>query len=169
MKWYEKTALNVIIPFGFRNLAESMVDNHLKPKVSPVRGSIIYCELALGHAEHSGVYVGNGRVVHLDGSGRIENVSCKEFMQRLGGWNTARSIYVSCNEDNEAVGSYGVAYRALAMVGSNRNYQFIGDNCHRFTSDCINHQSDTNENFLWMLKLSAQKALGADRWLVMKN
>ena len=48
--------------------------------ISPRIGSILYTGMAYGVAEHSGVYVGNGEVVELQGDGGIRKVSVQEFM-----------------------------------------------------------------------------------------
>ncbi len=47
--------------FVVGNLSKSLIQNLFWKTNSPVRGSIVYCDLAFGYAEHSGVYVGNGR------------------------------------------------------------------------------------------------------------
>ena len=80
-------------------------------KVTPVPGSVVYCQIIAGVADHSGIYIGNNRIVHLNGSGDIEVVSPKEFLNRMGGFNTAFNIYVS-SKNGKAVGSNLVAKRA---------------------------------------------------------
>ncbi|HNW16697.1 MAG TPA: hypothetical protein PKM15_08340, partial [bacterium] len=69
------------------NLGKSFVDNVLRDCVYPVKGSVVYCDLAFGSAEHSGIYIGNNEIVHLDGSGNVEIVDPKEFLNRLDGFN----------------------------------------------------------------------------------
>lgn len=146
------------------NLTQSAVDNVFRDKVKPVKGSIIYCDLAM-LAEHSGVYLGGGKIAHLDGSGRVEIVTTKTFLKRLGGWNPAMSIYVSCDEDG-AVGSEAIAQRARAAVGMYRDYNLLLDNCHQFASGCISGKFENSNNFLWMLKDTAEKAMNANTWRV---
>ena len=146
------------------NLGQSFVDNVLRDKVIPVKGSIIYCELALA-AEHSGIYLGKGKIAHLDGSGAIRVVSTKTFLNRLGGWNNAISIYVSCN-DNVAVGSENIAKRARAAAGRKREYNLILDNCHQFSSGCVTGNFENSDNFLWMLKDTAMKSINVTTWRV---
>ena len=60
---------------GLLGLVESFIDNEIRDTVYPVMGSVVYCDLAFGHAEHSGIYIGNDQIVHLDGSGDIEIVT----------------------------------------------------------------------------------------------
>ena len=147
------------------NVLESFVDNVFRDMVEPKIGSIVYCELALGQAEHSGVYIGDNQIVHLDGSGFIEIVSPNKFMNRLDGWNTAISIYVSCRDSN-AVGSEVIAKRAKEKVGSIRDYSLILDNCHQFTAGCITGDFENTDNFLWMLKDTVKSKMSANTWRV---
>ena len=49
-------------------------------KVMPKKGSVLYCDLSFGIAEHSGIYVGDNRIVHLNGKGEIEAVSPAAFL-----------------------------------------------------------------------------------------
>jgi hypothetical protein len=140
----------------------SFIDNVFKEKVTPVRGSIVCCDLgdpltkaALLAAEvleraatkrssgrfsldHSGVYVGNGEIVHRDGGGYLASVSPKEFIERLDGWNAAISIYVSCRGE-KPVGSAVVARRALAALRDPRHkgYNLLIKNCHQFCQYCL--------------------------------
>ncbi|OTG38592.1 hypothetical protein B7G60_15025, partial [Staphylococcus aureus] len=64
--------------------------------------AVVYCDLTLGNgiAEHTGIYIGNNEIVHLNRHGFIEAVSPKEF---LAAWTTGFNIYVSCQGDS-AVG-----------------------------------------------------------------
>lgn len=139
-------------------------ENYVRSKVKPVVGSVVYCDLALV-AEHSGIYVGKGKIAHLDGSGKIELVTARQFLKRLGGFNPAMSIYVSCNEGG-AVGSARVGRLARAMAGGERSYNVILDNCHQFTSGCLTGTFDNADNFLMLLKHTAEKELNATEWKV---
>ena len=148
------------------NLTESFVDNVLKERVKPVVGSVIYCELVFDTASHTGIYVGNNTIVHLDGSGDIEKVSPKVFLDRLDGFNSAISIYVSCKENNP-VGNQAIANRALDVVGKKLDYNLAMNNCHKFTSNCITGDFESNGIFLLQdVKRLASEELEADNWLV---
>ena len=142
--------------------AKRLIDKHLRDKVKPRVGSVVYCDLAV-FAEHSGIYVGKGRIAHLDGSGRIEIVTARQFLKRLGGLNPADSIYVSC-DDEGAIKASKVAKRAREMEGGERPYNVILDNCHQFTSGCLTGDFENADNFLWMLKHTAEQKLGATTW-----
>ena len=85
--------LGKLIRSPIHNFVESLIDNVFRDKVSsPAIGSMVYCDLIT--AEHSGIYIGKGKIVHLDGEGIIEAVSPDLFLERLDGLNTAISIYV---------------------------------------------------------------------------
>lgn len=140
------------------NLLEGLVDA-CRDSVHPRVGSVVYCDLAFGYMEHTGIYVGENRIVHLKGDGIIEVTGPKGFLE--GG--TGVSIYVSCN-DEYAVGSERVAQRALSMVGSARRYNFILDNCHQFTAGCLSGNFENSNNFLWMVKDESKIILGSNTW-----
>lgn len=146
-------------------IMESFIDNVLREKVAPEIGSIVYCDLCFNTVEHSGVYVGDNTIVHLDGSGIVEAVSPQEFLARLNGFNTAMSIYVSCL-DNKAVGDEEIAKRAKKQVGAKRNYKLLDDNCHQFTSGCITGNFDNNHNLFGSLKSRVEKYLGCNSFRV---
>lgn len=140
------------------NMAESIVDG-CRDRVQPSPGSVVYCDLAFGYMDHSGIYIGNGQIVHLSGRGNIEIVSPRQFID--GG--TACNIYVSCHE-TWSVGSEAVAQRAKNMVGRSRDYNFILDNCHQFSAGCLNGNFGNSLNFLWMLKDESKKHMGSNCW-----
>lgn len=166
----EDGPLKVPSPFRFKspveNLVESFVDNVIRDKVSaPSIGSVVYCDLVAGQAEHSGIYVGNNHIVHLNGDGSIERVTPKQFMDRLGGLNTAISIYVSC-KNGSPVGSRDAAKLAESMIGRQRDYSLIFDNCHQFTAGCLTGSFENACNFFTFLKDEVRNKIGADEWRV---
>lgn len=124
----------------------SIIDNYLRKDVVPVPGSMLYCDLAAGYIEHSGIYVGGGEkcIVELTndrGESRITLVTPKEFIS--GG--IGRSIYVSCI-DNDASGSEAIAETAMNMVGRDLGrYNLLTNNCHMFTDYCLRCGQKANE------------------------
>ena len=128
-------------------------------KVTPQKGSVLYCDLTGSFLEHSGIYVGDNRIVHLNGKGEIEVVSPAAFLSPFA----LQDIYVSCME-NSAVGSERVANHALSMVGKKRNYNFVMNNCHQFTTGCLTEDFENSSNLLTFLKMQAKDTLGADTW-----
>jgi hypothetical protein len=159
-----KTTLitGMVLAAAGKSLAESIIDNTVLKKVTPVPGSVVYCDLALC-LEHSGIYLGHGKIAHLDGSGAIESVSPEQFLGRLGGANPARTIYISCHNDLP-VGSRQAAQRAHAMVGMQKGYDLVSDNCHQFVSGCLTGDFKNADKFFWMVRNTARKAIGATKW-----
>ena len=60
-------------------LATSPVITKARTNLEPGVGAPIYCDLGFNTVEHSGIYVGNNEVVHLNGNGQIEKVSLDGF------------------------------------------------------------------------------------------
>ena len=146
--------------FGDLHLLRSKLYYRLKPKV----GSIVYCGLAANQFEHSGIYIGDNKIAHLDGSGKIEAVTPQVFLNRLNGFNSAKNIYISCKDD-VSVGSRSVVTRARNKVGQKIKYCFITNNCHMFTSGCLTGEFDNNDAFFWLLNETTQRVLGTNQWL----
>lgn len=151
-----------VSPVG--KFVDSFVDNVLREKVSRLRvGSVLWCDV---HAvEHSGIYIGNKLIAHLNGDGRIEAVSPYEFMNRLGGFNTAMSVYVACS-GGKAVGSKTVAENARGLLGWNRDYKFYWDNCHRFTAYCLTGDYSQKTITFMQLQDLTWDVLNANCWRV---
>ena len=147
------------LPFvPLANILEGVIDT-CRESVVPRVGSVVYCDLAFGFAEHSGVYIGNKEIVHLNGNGRVEVVSPREFMNST----TAANIYVSC-EGRYVSSEKHIADTAKMMLGSYRNYNFILDNCHQFTAGCITGDFENSCSFMWFLKDEAKKHMDANTW-----
>lgn len=137
-------------------------DAHFVPTIDgPCVGSVVYCEIAFGRLEHSGIYVGRGKIVSLSSDGEIVKEGPLNF---LDGITAGDTIYVSCN-GSSPVGDPHVAKRARDLVGDHRNYNVLLDNCHQFTSECLTGSGQNGDLALWMLKDTAKSVLGANNWL----
>lgn len=112
------------------SLATSFIDNVFRDRVIPKRGSIVHCSLF--GVEHTGIYIGNGKIVDLDGNGNIEIRTPKQFIDGT----SAISIYVACKNSNPLYKEI-IAERAEKMIGRTRDYHLTLDNCHRFTNYCL--------------------------------
>ncbi len=139
---------------------EGVIDS-FRDAVQPQRGSVLYTDLLFGTMEHSGIYIGDNKIVELNSHGEISVVTPQEFIS--GG--TGINIYVSCLH-TEAVGSEPIAQRAEQMVGTKKDYHLVVDNCHIFSSGCITGDFDNNETFLWMLQQNAKEYLNANTWRI---
>jgi len=146
------------------NFAEYIIDNAIRDTVDePAIGSVVYCELMGGLAEHSGIYVGDNTIVHLNGDGWVEAVTPEEFIDRLDGFNTAMSIYTSC-VDTIAVGSEQVAKHAMQRLGEFNDYNLLSNNCHQFTASCLDGDLDNICNLMGSLKWKTWIHLDSDTW-----
>ena len=150
---------------------------------TPVPGSILFCELDVGYAEHSGIYVGGGdkciiELANIDGSCMIKRVTPEEFVN--GGLGS--TIYISCHH-NTAVGREYIASTAETMVGKCLgDYSFAKNNCHMFTDYCICSSNIEQGPLNWEkllkslknhemkmtldhVKKRAREIMNADQWL----
>ena len=132
-------------------------------KGEPCPGTPVYCKLAVV-AEHTGIYVGDGKIVHLNGDGEIEIVSPREFVSRLDGLNPAVSIYFAAGAEGKALGKRSVANRARSMVGGRRNYDLFFDNCHQFTCGCLSGDFENLCKLFPMVEMEIMKELGFFHW-----
>ncbi|MCQ2380454.1 MAG: lecithin retinol acyltransferase family protein [Victivallaceae bacterium] len=113
-------------------------------------GAIVYCDLAVV-AEHTGIYVGGGKIVHLNGNGRIEKVNEEEFRGRLDGANP--SFTVCCaTYAGKLLCDRAIAERAKSAVGGRRDYNVVLDNCHQFTWGCISGDFDSGCTLFCLLE-----------------
>ena len=141
-------------------LAQSLSSNLFRKTSRPVRGSLVYCDLVFGYAEHSGIYIGNDKIVHKTGKGKVEIVSSRQFIDNT----TAISIYVSCDSNGQAIGGEDIALVAEAEVGSISQYKLLGENCHQFCSYCLTGNFYNQTSLLLPLKREAYDYLGATHW-----
>ncbi|MGO3344162.1 MAG: lecithin retinol acyltransferase family protein [Marinomonas sp.] len=142
------------------NLAKSLTDNLFYKTNGPVRGSILYCDLAFGAAEHSGIYIGNNQVVHKNGQGLVEPVSVNQFKNTI----SAITIYISCDSNGEPVGHEHIANNAEKMIGHFSTYSLLNNNCHQFCSYCITGDLTSTTFALRQLKKDAKLFLDSSQW-----
>ncbi|MBT0080860.1 lecithin retinol acyltransferase family protein [Vibrio alginolyticus] len=153
---------NAIGSFVIGSLSKSLIQNLFWKANHPVRGSIVYCDLAFGYAEHSGVYVGDDRIIHRNGKGLIEAVSIHQFLADT----SAISIYISCNAQGSAVGSESCAQIAEGMLGVQTDYSLLNENCHQFCSYCLDGEIFSSTFTLTQLKRDARAHIQASQWRV---
>lgn len=173
--------LAAALRFGLKPL-KYFIDNTFRDKVTPVEGSVLYCDLWVA-AEHSGIYVGNGQISNIVVDGVAESTVQRSDARDFTSKSTlGNKIYVSCN-DSGAVGNTHVAGGADSAVGQRSFYGLVFKNCHAFSTRCVNlaHDAAVEEGFVdWVinkitpeetweptiraLKETAEKKLGANKW-----
>lgn len=176
--------LAAALRFGLKPL-KYFIDNTFRDKVTPVEGSVLYCDLWAA-VEHSGIYVGNGQISNIVVDGVAESTVQRSDARDFTSKSTlGNKIYVSCN-DSGAVGNTHVAGGADSAVGQRSFYGLVFKNCHAFSTRCVNlahfanHAAveeglvdwvinkitpeETWEPTIRALKETAEKKLGANKW-----
>lgn len=140
-----------------RKQQETLIEENYEPPP----GTVVYCEL--GPAEHSGIYVGGGKIVQLNAKGNIVSVGLSTFTDSPATIDDTilvphdgSTVVSEAWKYGSAVASSYVADNARDRVGKAREYNLILDNCHQFCSGCITKKYDNGDKFLWMLKLTVQ-------------
>ncbi|MGL5192312.1 MAG: lecithin retinol acyltransferase family protein [Chroococcales cyanobacterium] len=163
--WSDLNNFAKVIP-GYPKL-EGLVDSKRDP-TQPICGSIVYCNLKLGPStfEHSGIYIGNGKIVELQGKkhgGGIVAVDRYGFIEGIS--DSQRIIWVACyGEGSKPIGDKLVAQRAEAEVGNTKTYHLLRNNCHRFTSGCITGNFNNNDTLFVKLRDTVRHKWGNHTW-----
>jgi uncharacterized protein with von Willebrand factor type A (vWA) domain len=158
------------------------IDSTFRDKVTPVPGSVVYCDLLLA-VEHSGIHVQGGKISNIVVDGFAESTVClSDAWDFTTESQWGRKIYVSCDSDGP-VGHDAVAQRAASHLGERAFYGLVVKNCHQFSTKCVNQlkgtrRDDTSlldqalsmlpdetwEPTMAALKEAAKKKLGATKW-----
>lgn len=120
----------VLVPL--RHVEATTIYRHIEP------GCIVHCKLA-GALDHTGVYIGNNRIIHRDGDGFLAEVSPHEFVKRLDDRFGVRSIGVVCDARGIPLTRAIVAQRAkdaLRISKLRNGYHLLCNNCHQFCAYC---------------------------------
>lgn len=168
---------NTFSKIGFKGI-KKWVDNNFREKVTPIKGSVLYCNL-LGAVEHSGIYIGNNEISNIIvdkfAEGTVKRVTPQNFTDKSFG---DKQIYVSCNKSG-AVGNIDVSNGAKNHIGEKSFYGLVFSNCHAFSKKCVeyskeNHtlktfferkdKEETIELTIRALKKASRKKLGATKW-----
>ncbi len=136
-----------------------IIKNEFCDIVNPEIGSVVKtdlrCHVRFDHGltdlfpDHTGIYVGDDKIVELSGDGEIRVVSCQHFMKGDRGFTNMRDsycIYAACSKNDAgdcyALASPDIAERALASVGKKKDYNLFTNNCHKFVEYCITGHND---------------------------
>ncbi len=97
-------------------------------------GAIVACDLTGGVIDHTGVYVGNGQIVELNGDGLVEKISMNKFLHN-GFLRTGNTIYTpTWNDELLFHPVWGI--EAQKNIGLNTHYDLALNNCHNFVHCC---------------------------------
>lgn len=167
-------------PVGLKAISY-FIDDAFRDKVQPVPGSVLYCDLWVA-VEHSGIYVGDGEISNIVVDGFAESTVMRSDARSFTSKSMlGKKIYVSC-DSNGAVGHPMVAAGADLHVGEKAFYGLVINNCHQFSTKCVNYiEHDVAEPSFFsglfsklfgvhweptigILKDTARKKLGATKW-----
>lgn len=168
---------HLLAKFGIRAL-KFFADTKCRPKVQPIPGSVVYCEL-YGAVEHSGIYIGNGEISNIVVNGlakaKVERSDKRDFMSSS---LLLKEVYVSADKHG-AVGGARSFRHAQGALGEQRIYGYILKNCHSFSKECIEKENikikgwqfptfspDFCEPSIQLLKKEAKVRIGATKWLI---
>lgn len=105
-------------------------------------GSLVVCEIY--HLfEHSGIYLGDGLIVELAGTGLVRAISAARFLQGRSG----HQLLVACDASGQEFANPSVAEEASQQIYSYQPYDLIQNNCHRFCCRCITGRANTVTSF----------------------
>lgn len=139
----------------------------LSQEVFPKRGSIVHCKLT-GGVEHSGIYVGEGKIVELNGDGDIRKVNYNVFLYGDSWVRSGIRVYIACDTKGNVLYDSLIASRAERKAGEKRNYNLILSNCHNFTCECITGCIDNADTFFTFLEETISNKLNngnSIKWL----
>ena len=118
---------------------------------TPRPGTPLIVDL-FGVVEHSGIYLGNGRVAELFGDNLLREVTLKEFVEgEKGEWvRTGKRIYAACGKaSGKLVASEYAAENARAYIRRYRTvkYNLFRNNCHLFSISCLSGKFQNGISF----------------------
>ena len=145
-----KMAKDIVEPSFQRRIARgSMAKSGLEISLAAVRpGAVMLVGLAVV-LEHSGIYLGDGMVAELHGSGAVGRVDLERFRLgadddqiklRMGSW-----VYVACTFAENGFTPLchdEVAAIANDYVGQRVAYNLLVNNCHLFSATCVRRQKE---------------------------
>ena len=99
-------------------------------------GAVVGCEI-FQFFEHTGIYIGDGQIVELAGSGLVRSLSFNRFLADRSG----ADLIFATTPAGEIIGSEIAANRAIEKIYSYQDYDLLRNNCHRFTYSCISGDS----------------------------
>ena len=119
-----------------KNFKRKRAKTLASPEVTPVKGCILKCDLGV-LLEHTGLYIGNGKIVSLNRHSQIRVENEHSFFPP-GTNPESNRIYAACyGKTDEVLFASEIARRAKKKVNQKTPYNVLFNNCHRFTTGCI--------------------------------
>ncbi|MBY5922322.1 lecithin retinol acyltransferase family protein [Ferrimonas balearica] len=100
--------------------------------VTPQPGAIMACHV-FGVVEHTGIWLGEGAIAELHGSGLVRAVSLERFLAKRSG----NTLFCLCDHRHQPLADPDVAERAAQALFTYRDYHLTDNNCHRFVWHCL--------------------------------
>ena len=124
-----------------KNFKKKRSKTYSKPDVFAVKGCILKCDLGV-LLEHTGVYIGHGKIVSLNRHSEIKIENETSFFPP-GTNPKSNRIYTACyGNTDEPLCSTAIVRRAKKKINQKTPYNVLFNNCHRFTSGCITGNFD---------------------------
>lgn len=128
-------------------------------------GSIVACDLVNGLLDHSGIYVGNGEIVELNGNSEICKISLYNFITSSD-YRTGQDLFVATWK-GKTICSQEIADRAIIAYEQYKNreikpYNIVWNNCHQFCAECVNGSDVDVTLFSSLSRLLAEQEVEKD-------
>ena len=138
-----------------------------KKKVVPQTGSVMMVSLA-ATCEHTGIYLGDGKIAEVNSSGKIIEASYEKFTEGL---SIGYMIYCAVNKEGKPVCDEKWADRARSKLNSGVKYNPIRPkpekneiNCHNFVISCIQDNFNDNTACYFRELDGILRSKGFDHW-----
>lgn len=119
-----------------KNFKKKRAKTYPSPEVRALKGCILKCDLGL-LLEHTGIYIGKGKIVGLNRHSEIRIEDPVSFFPPGTNPKSSR-IYAACyGNTDEVLISAAAARRARKKVNQKTPYNVFFNNCHRFTTGCL--------------------------------
>ncbi|HCD12290.1 hypothetical protein [Shewanella sp.] len=117
--------------------------------VKQVQPGMLVCCHVFGIIEHTGIWLGDGTLAELHGSGLVRPVSVRRFLAGRSG----SKVFVACDHQRMPLVSEQALVRAGESLFQYRDYDLFDNNCHRYVWHCISGKPQRVSSFLRLNQL----------------
>ena len=115
-------------------------DMKIRKRYYPKVGSIVVTDLVKGLIEHSGIYIGGGKIVEVYNDKKkavIKKVGYYDFVS-ASMYRTGSSINIAVDKKTQKpIYHHNLAVRAKSYLNRTKEYELLLDNCHSFVYKMI--------------------------------